>query len=299
MPRILVVANGHAGPKADDRAATLRKAFLGWGADPGIAVATGTRLGEALHAALAQGPDVLVAAGGDGTVSAAAWAVAGTRTALAVVPMGTLNHFARDAGIPLDVDEAARVALQAPAAPVDVGEANGRVFVNNASIGLYPDAIEERERRRAAGAGRAASKGLAMVQAAGTVLRQVPAHHLHLAIDGRPAVRTTSFLFIGNNAYETALGRLGRRASLTRGELSLYTMRRPGRRAVLGLAARALVGRLDESRDLETHAAREVTVDCHRRALRVALDGEVVRLATPLRLRTRPGALRLVREVAA
>ena len=297
MPRLIVVANGASGPgnEGSQRARAIRKAFLGWGADPGVLCVKGNELEDAAEEALATRPDVLVAAGGDGTVSCLAGAVAGTRTALAVLPLGTLNHFAKDAGIPLDLHEAARVAVQAPAAPVDVGEANGRVFVNNASLGIYPDAVEERERRRARG-GVARSKGIAMVQAAGTVLRQVPAHHLRLSIDGRPAVRTTSFVFVGNNAYETGLGRLGKRGTITGGELSLYTVRRPGRRAVLGLAARALVGRLDEAHDFEARTARELIIDCRRPSLRVALDGEVARLATPLVLRTRPGALRLVRD---
>lgn len=293
MPRLAVIANLAAGsPRADDeRRAAIRDAFLACGEVPEIACAPGDALGEACADAVSRGAQVLVAAGGDGTVSAVAAAVAGTPTALAVLPMGTLNHFAKDAGVPLDVTEAAEVALRGRVEPVDVAEVNGRVFVNNASIGLYPHALRERERRMATGG----SKPVATVQAAGTALRNLRTHHLLLGVDGRPMARTTSFVFVGNNAYETGLAGLGSRPSLTGGRLAVYTVRRPGRGAVLGLAARALAGRLDQAQDFESHTARDVVVDSRRPRVRVGIDGELCTLATPLRFTIRPGALRLVR----
>lgn len=292
MSRLVVVANLAAGAtRADDaRRTAILEAFAAWDASPSLLCVPGHQIQQACRQAVGEGAEVVVAAGGDGTVSAVAGAVAGTRAALAVLPMGTLNHFAKDVGIPLDLEEAAQVALRGDVQAVDAAQVNGRVFVNNASIGLYPEAVRVRERHRGGG-----SKRLATVRAAGTVLRHVPAHHLRLAIDGHPAVRTTSFLFVGNNAYETSLAGLGSRPSLTGGRLSVYTVRRPGRRAVLALAARALVGRLDQAHDFEAHAARELVVDCHRPGLRVALDGELCTLETPLRFTTRPQALRVLR----
>lgn len=289
-----VIANLASGaPRADEgRLDAIRRAFLAAGADPPIVCVPGDELAQACSEAVSRGAEVLVAAGGDGTVSAVAGAVAGTPTALAVLPLGTMNHFAKDAGLPLDLADAARVALEGRAQAVDGAEVNGRVFVNNASIGLYPDALRERERRQAAGG----SKPVATVQAAGTVLRNLRTHHLLLSIDGRPAARTTSFVFVGNNAYETGLVGLGSRTTLTGGRLSVYTVRRPGRRAVLGLAARALTGRLDEAHDFEAHAATEVVVDSRRPQVRVGIDGELCTLDAPLRFTIRPRALRLVRR---
>lgn len=289
-----VIANLASGtPCADEeRLGAIRHAFRAVGADPPIVCAAGDGLAQACSDAVTRGAQVLVAAGGDGTVSAVAGAVAGTSTTLAVLPLGTMNHFAKDARLPLDMEEAARVALEGRAGPVDVAEVNGRVFVNNASIGLYPDALRERERRQAA----SGSKPVATMQAAGTVLRNVRTHHLLLGIDGRPAARTTSFVLVGNNVYETGLLGLGSRSSLTGGRLSVYTVRRPGRRAVLGLAARALTGRLDQAHDFESHEATEVVVDSRRPQVRVGIDGELCMLDAPLRFTIRPRALRLVRR---
>lgn len=290
---MVVVANLAAGTSRgdDDRKKAIEEAFAAWDATPELLCVPGDQIQQSCADAVAQGVEVVVAAGGDGTVSAVAGALVGMRAALAVLPMGTLNHFAKDAGIPLDLQEAARVALRGRVETVDVAEVNGRVFVNNANIGVYPETVRARD-RKAAGTG--AWKRLATLRAAGTVLRHVPDHHLALSIDGRPAVRSTSFLFVGNNAYETALSGLGSRASLSGGQLSVYTSRRPGRRALLGLAARTLVGRLDQARDFEAHTARELVIDCHRPHLRAALDGELCTLDTPLRFTTRPKALRLL-----
>ncbi|HUR25533.1 MAG TPA: diacylglycerol kinase family protein [Candidatus Thermoplasmatota archaeon] len=297
MPPIVVLANGSAGSAAaskdqDDRVAAIRDAFQAAGVDPPVRALPGPALADAARDALAQGARVLVAAGGDGTVSTLAGVAAGTSAALAVLPMGTLNHFAKDAGLPLQLEEAARVAVEGVATPVDVAEVNGRVYVNNASVGLYAEALEERERLLEPGG----SKVLAMARAAGTVLQRPPALRVRLSVDGRPRPLDTSFVVVANNAYETSLGRLGRRTTLTGRRLAVYTSRRPGRRAVLGLAARALVGRVAQAADLEAHAAHHVVLASPRGELQVGIDGELVSLRTPLRFTSRPGALLLMRE---
>ncbi|HET6399743.1 MAG TPA: diacylglycerol kinase family protein, partial [Candidatus Thermoplasmatota archaeon] len=267
-------------------------AFHRAGARPTIQFVPGASLRDAAAAAVAQGADVVAAAGGDGTVSAVAGALAGTSVPLAVLPMGTLNHFAKDAGIPLPLAEAATVAAGGQPGLVDVGDADGRTFLNNVSIGIYPEAVRERDRVRRPGE----PKALAMVRASGSVLRTMRAHHLLLSVDGRPAVRTTSFVFIGNNAYDTSLGRLGRRERLDGGRLCVYTVRRPGRRAVLGLAARALVGRLGQAPDLERAEATKVELGATRATLRAGIDGELARLTMPSRVTIRPRALRVLQE---
>lgn len=294
MPSLVVLANessGGAGP-TDERTTSIRDAFRAAGADPLIRCVAGNGLAAAAKEALQDGARVLVAAGGDGTVSAVAGVVAGTDAALAVLPLGTLNHFAKDAGLPLGLEDAARIAVHGTPTRVDVAEVNGLVYVNNVSIGLYPEAVRERERIRAPGG----SKTLAMARAAGTVLHRARGHRVFLSIDGRERLRDTSFVLVGNNAYETSLGRLGRRATLNGRCLSVYTTRRPGRRAVLGLAARALVGRVAQAPDLESHEAHRVVVDSRHHQLRAGIDGELVSLRTPLRFVSRPGGLWLMQE---
>jgi diacylglycerol kinase family enzyme len=292
VPRIAVIANCSAGAGVDEQARMdeVRRAFAATGVRPDVACVPGAGLEAAARRALRSGASVVVAAGGDGTVNAVASAVAGTATPMAVLPLGTLNHFARDAGIPTDLEEAAAVAVAGRAQPIDVAEVNGRVFVNNSSIGAYPRAVRERERRHSLG-----GKRLATLGAAWRVLRRLPTHHVTLALDGLPLRRTTSFVFVGNNLYETGFGRLGRRASLADGRLGVYHVQRPGRRAILGLAANAIVGRLPKARFFEADEATRLVIRSPRRQLRVALDGEVLRLRTPLEYRIRPRSLLVMR----
>jgi diacylglycerol kinase family enzyme len=291
--RVVVLANCASGVGAaqEERSKAILAAFQATGLDPDVRCAEGADLPAAARQAIAEGAHTVVAAGGDGTVSAVAGAVAGTGATLGVLPLGTLNHFARDAGIPLDLAKAAQAVATGVSCRVDVAEVNGRVFVNNSSIGLYPRAVRERARLQPA----TQSKRLAMAGAAWAVLRRLPSHRVILTIDGHPERRTTPCVFVGNNPYDTAFGRLGRRAALDTGRLGVYTIRRPSRLAVLALTARALAGRLDHARGFEAIEADALTVaSVHRRTIRVALDGEVARMEMPLRYRSRPGALRLV-----
>lgn len=275
-----------------DRTAQLEEAFtsLGPGVEADIRHLPPPEIAAAARQAMEEGADVIAAAGGDGTVNQVASVTAGTGTPLAVLPMGTLNHFARDAGIPFDLREAAAVAVQGQARRVDVAEVNGCLFVNNSSIGVYPRAVKERERRRRLGA----SKERSTLAAAWGVLRRVPAHHVVLSVDGEPMRRTTSFVFVGNNPYETAFGQLGRRNSLNGGKLAIYHARHATRAGLLRLAFHSLLGRLDEARDLEVHEAARLTIHSPRESLRTAVDGEVMRLASPLQYRIRPAHLLLM-----
>jgi diacylglycerol kinase family enzyme len=291
--RAVVLANcaAGAGGTEEARGEAIAKAFAGTGAAPEVRCTAGAGLPAAARQALADGADPVVAAGGDGTVSAVAGALAGSGARMGVLPLGTLNHFARDAGIPLDLAAAARVVAAGVVRPVDVAEVNGLTFVNNSSIGIYPRAVRERELRRPA----APSKGIAMLGASWAVLRRLPTHRVILTVDGHPERRTTPCVFVGNNLYETGFGRLGRRAALDTGRLGVYTLRSPSRLSLLALAARAAVGRLDNARDAEAQEAETVTIaSVHRRTIRVALDGEVVRLELPLRYRIRPRSLLLL-----
>jgi diacylglycerol kinase family enzyme len=227
----------------------------------------------------------VVAAGGDGTVSAVAGALAGTGARLGVLPLGTLNHFARDLGIPADLDEAVRVLAAGLVRRVDVGEVNGRRFVNNSSIGLYPRVVRRRRRLRAL-----LGKWLALVLGGLQVLWRFPRLALRLQAAGVDAPVVTPFLFVANNRYEPDLRAGGRREALDRGALHLYVARTGKRRALLRIALRWMAGR-GRDEDVAELSAREVSVDSRRHALDVAADGEVVRLRPPLRYVIHPGAL--------
>ena len=240
----------------------------------------------------AKDPDqLIVAGGGDGTVSAVAAALAGTGKTLGVLPMGTLNHFAKDLGIPLELPAAAETISQGHVAEVDVAEVNERVFINNSSLGIYPKIVARREaQQERQGRGKWHSFFWAMLHS----LHRFPFLNLRLKIEGKELTRRTAFLFIGNNEYEIAGFKLGARSCLNAGKLGLYLTRSTGRFGLFRLGFHALVGRLHQAEDFETFCVEEATIEAHKPSLLVATDGEVNVMQTPLHYRIRPRALRVI-----
>jgi diacylglycerol kinase family enzyme len=287
---IMNAASGTSGEQADERERHIREAFAAAGVEPEIHRVEPARLTERA-CEIAATADVVVAAGGDGTVSAIAAALAGTDTPVAVLPMGTLNHFARDAGIPLDLTAAAATIVAGHAKQIDVGEVNGRVFVNNSSVGLYPETVMDRDRERKQ---HGRSKWVAMALAAWRVLRRFPLLSACVRFPDRQVSCATPLIFVGNNEYTVNVLQLGERAQLDRGQLSLYMMRCRGRLYMFWLMVRAILGRLDAVRDFEAVMTNEVVVRLRKRDLTVALDGEVVHMRSPLAYRIRPRALRVI-----
>jgi diacylglycerol kinase family enzyme len=256
-----------------------------------VRVVAGHDMTEQARAASAAGAAAVVAAGGDGTVNAVAHALVGRETALGVLPLGTFNHFARDAGIPLDLAEAARVVARGEVRAIDAGSVNGRSFINNSSLGLYPDAVLERERQRRE-LGR--HKHVAMAIAACRELRAYRPLRVRLDAAGRRISQRVPFLFVGNNRYDFLRAGLGRRERLDGGRLWLYLAVPHGRLGLLRLIGAAALGHLRERGDFHGLAVTEATVRLHRLLIPVGVDGEVVQLRPPLRYRIRPGALRVL-----
>jgi diacylglycerol kinase family enzyme len=255
---------------------------------------TMTREGDDLHAivqrALQQGCDAVVAAGGDGTLNAVASCLVGRPEVLGVLPCGTLNHFAKDAGLPLDMAGALEVIRTGHVDTVDVGEIGGRCFLNNASLGLYVQIVRDRERQQAR-LGR--GKWPAFAWALWSALRRMPFLRLRLEVDGREADVRTPFLFVGNNAYEIEGLHIGERRSLQQGQLSVCFATRASRWWLVQLAFDALTSRLDATRDFHCVPARELRIEAERGIVGLATDGEVTRVAAPLSCRIRPRALRV------
>jgi diacylglycerol kinase family enzyme len=215
----------------------------------------------------------------------------GSQKPLGILPLGSLNHFAKDVGIPLDLDQAVETIARGYVTEVDVGEVNGRIFLNNSSIGLYPSAVAHREELRHRHGG---GKWPAMFNACVDVVRRFPLLDVTLQVDDRAAALRTPFVFVGNNRYEMSLFSLGTRTSLQGGELSVYLTQNAGRMGLLWLFFRALLGRLDQDRDFHSFTLPGVEIRTRRRSLRVSLDGEVVRMASPIRYKIRPRALRVL-----
>ncbi|HJQ27557.1 MAG TPA: diacylglycerol kinase family protein [Blastocatellia bacterium] len=243
----------------------------------------------ARHSARSGAP-IIVAGGGDGTVSAVAAAVAGTDKTLGVLPLGTLNHFAKDLRIPLDLAGAVRNLVTGRIAHVDVGEVNGHVFINNSSLGIYPKLVRMRERKQRQGM----SKWPAFIVALITVMRRYPLVAVRLVTDDQRLAGRTPFVFVGNNEYETSSFRMGGRSCLDAGHLSVYTAPVRSRFELIKLFIKAFLGMIRDSDNFDHLCAPEVWVETRRRRTRIALDGEVRRLRTPLHYRVRPGALRVI-----
>lgn len=233
---------------------------------------------------------IVVAAGGDGTVSSIAAAVVDSPAALGVLPLGSLNHFAKDLHIPLDLADAVTVVAAGHIGHVDVGQVNDRVFVNNSSIGLYPSIVEEREALRQRGHRKWPAMALATVR----VLRTYRAVTVSVDIDGRRQTWRTPFVFIGNNEYDIDGPRVGGRTGLDNGRLVVYRAPRVHARQLPLLVARALIGRR-QADDFTILSTGELWIDAGGAGrMEVAIDGEVMSMRAPLHYRTRPKALRVV-----
>lgn len=234
---------------------------------------------------------LVVVGGGDGTLGAAASALAGRHAAMAILPLGTRNHLARQLGVPLDLAEAAQLAVTGRRRRIDIGGAGegaeARVFVNNASFGIYTRFVRQRDR----GSG---PKWLRSIPATWHALRHMRAQRFCLRIDRQDRELATPLLFVGNNEYSIGFGELGQREHLDDGRLSICAVAAQQAPQLLGFAARALVGLGRPDRDFEEFGtAREIVIEGSDR-IEGAFDGELAVMSLPLRLRSLPAALGVV-----
>jgi diacylglycerol kinase family enzyme len=242
-------------------------------------------------AALEDGAELVIAGGGDGTISSVAGVLAGTSTVLGVLPLGTLNHFARDLGVPTDLKQAAAIIAAGKSRMVDVAEVNGRTFINNSAIGLYPLMVLDREAQQEQ-LGR--SKRWALAVAAARTLFRFSSRRLTLTINDRKAEVDTPLLFVGNNAYRLRLPNAGRREALDRGELFVLVLRRKSRFSFCLASLRTLLGASGKDDIVQLESVERLRVDSSHSPLAVSLDGETVRIKPPLEYRIRKKALRVI-----
>jgi diacylglycerol kinase family enzyme len=291
MGWISVVLNDSSGTgDCAAQAKQLEGIFAEAGREARIKVARGgDQIRNFIESAVADGCEVLVAGGGDGTINTAASVLVDRNVPLGVLPLGTLNHFAKDLGIPLELEDAARVVLEGTYCRVDVGEVNGRVFVNNSSLGVYPAIVRLRERYQATGRG----KWVAALWASLVVLRRNPFMGVRIIVDGQSTVRRTPFVFIGNNEYRMAGLNAASREKLVGKHIAVYLLNADRRVGLLRLAWQVLTKGVDEVKELDLLTVEEATIETRRSRLQVALDGEVAILASPLKYRVRPAALRV------
>ena len=244
-------------------------------------------LRRAVARAVARRAPAVVAGGGDGTVRTVAEQLAGTGIPLGVLPMGTLNHFAKDLHLPLDPAAAMEVILQGRTTRVDVGEVNGCIFINNSSLGLYPHMVELRRQHPARGARKWAIAAWAMLKE----LRRNRRVSVELEVEGEAVTRHTPLLMVANNEYKLTGFDATARESLASGQLAVYIVKPGTTWRFAKLVWQILWGRAHRGDHMEVFKVRSVTVNVRRTTVAVACDGELNRLDSPLEYGIRPGAL--------
>jgi diacylglycerol kinase family enzyme len=243
-----------------------------------VEIAPGLDCAQEVRERVRRGTKLFIAAGGDGTVHHILQAVVNSEAALAVLPLGTYNHFARDLGVPLDWREALEVALDGDRRQIDCGRINDRFFINNISIGLYPELVTRREAH-----GRDYPRWKARLFAFYATLRKY--QHVDLAVEAehRSEVIRTHVFMISNNPYD--LERIGAEAPrdrLTEGRLAVYWLPHTSRWRLTRYAARYLAGRVRTIPGFRSFRTLHMRVQASRPRLKVGIDGEVFTLDTPL-----------------
>lgn len=237
---------------------------------------------------------VLVAAGGDGTLRSVAQLALDQQLPFGVLPAGTFNYFGRSYGIPVEMAESVEALATAVERPVQVGLVNGRVFLVNASVGLYPELLEDREafKKRF---GR--TRVVAMLSALATLFRDHRPLLLEFTHEGERRVVGTSTLFVGNSRLQLEQVGIEEAAVVRQGQLAAVVVKVLSRWGLAQVALRGALGSLGEAEGVESFSFIDLDVKQRARsgrAIKVATDGEVVQLSLPLQFRVAPHPLRLL-----
>lgn len=235
---------------------------------------------------------VVVAAGGDGTINCVAHAVLGSGCPFAVLPQGTFNYFGRAHGIPQDAEAATRALLRATVRETQVGLVNDRVFLVNASLGLYPQLLEDRETfKRQLGR----SRPVAILSGIRTLLRERRQLRMNVELDGQTRTLRSPTLFVGNNHIQFERLGLPEAEAVQSGKLAAIVVKPIGNWQMLGLALRGALGHLGEAENISSFSFRSLTVwPQGHRTLKVGTDGEIRQMRSPLVFKIAPEPLLLL-----
>ena len=273
-----------------------------------------TTVQQAVDAAREQDA-VVVAVGGDGTINAVANTVLKSGCLFGAIPQGTFNYFGRTHGIPEKIDDALDDLLHGTPVPVQVGLVNGHVFLVNASVGLYPELLEDREAFKQQ-YGR--SRLIAIWAAIATVFGRHRTLHMTLEKEGERVTMRSTTLFIGNNRLQLEQVGMPQADAVVQGQLAAIAVRPIGKLAMLWLGARGALGRLGDAENVVGFSFRKLTIaprgkyrsandtptqgeqsvdkNWRRNTIKVAADGEIMWLYPPLEFRVAPEPLRLIKR---
>jgi diacylglycerol kinase family enzyme len=254
-----------------------------------VHVVDGDELTEGIRDAVARGVKRIAVAGGDGTLSSAAEIVAGTQVELAVVPAGTYNHFAKDMGLHVELKTSCEVATSDRVIEVDVARVNGRVFLNTSSVGMYANFVRKRDRHEAT-LGR-----FALFRAAVETLARFQPFQVTFETDAGAKTYVTPQVFIGVGERELRFPKMGNRVENGRAGLHVMVARAESRSRFIAIAITGLVRGLravSRTPHFDVFLVDACTIE--QRHSTVALDGEVVRLESPLEYALKRSSLKVV-----
>jgi diacylglycerol kinase family enzyme len=254
-----------------------------------VVMARGAReILEAARRAARSDYDVVIAGGGDGTINAVANALAGSGKRMGVLPLGTFNYFARQLGVPPDLEAAFRTCFEGVTRPLIVGEVNGRIFLNNASIGLYPIILSIREK---AYRDWGRSRLVAYWSVVKTLLRARLNMRLTLTVDGQRREVHTPLVFVARNATQLEEFQAPGVRCVSEDGFVVYTLRPVDKIGLLRIAWRAFARRLQPHYDFDVFCATELRIESQRILRTLAFDGERAKMLAPLDFRIRQDAL--------
>lgn len=297
-PGFFIVLNGGSGKQGvDATTSAIREGLAQAGrlyelaeAGPGELDAKAAEMARKARAA----GGVLVAAGGDGTLRSVAQLALEQQLPFGVLPAGTFNYFGRSYGIPVEMADAVQSLATAVERPVQVGLVNGRVFLVNASVGLYPDLLEDREAFKQR-FGR--TRLVAMFSALATLFRDHRPLLLEFTHDGERRVVGTASLFVGNSRLQLEQVGIEEAAVVRHGQLAAVVVKVLNRWGLAQVALRGALGSLGEAEGVESFSFVDLDVRQRagsKRTIKVATDGEIAQLALPLRFSVAPQPLRLL-----
>ncbi|MDF0594686.1 diacylglycerol/lipid kinase family protein [Psychromarinibacter halotolerans] len=276
--KIIVIMNPKSGRDDEDQVKTALSAYLDELPDGELRLVGADPIEKMAKDAVAENAATVIAVGGDGTISAVAEALAGSGTTLGVIPAGTFNYFARGLGIPEDLHGAIDVLRTGTARPAAFGRINGRLFLNNCSIGIYSMIRRQREEiYRRFGRSRAAAYWSVIT----AMLRLYRRMRLTITVDGTRHEMKSALVFVANSDYQIEEFGLEGSDALKHGNLAVYVSRDRGRWHMIKQAVRLVVTGMRKGRDFELFTGRDITIETDKPFRHVVRDGEIARMKAP------------------
>ncbi len=281
---IEVILNARSGSQRSREACrAIEKVFREADRSFHISVVSGKEIGRVAREKAESDCEVLVAAGGDGTICGVAEVARASGKTLGVLPLGTFNYFAKNLGIPLETEAAARVILEGKTVRAPVLDLDGRLILNNTSIGIHPAVLMKRRQLYRRWGRHQLSAYFSVVL---TAFQPAPRLRVRLATDGGEIVRETPLVLVCSNAFQMETFALEGKECLEEGKFALFVARHSGRATIVRLGLRTVLRRLRAEIDYEVICSTEVTIETlRRRRLRAAVDGELEKLNSPMRFR--------------